>query len=995
MDGLQLLEDVGDGLGLGRETVYIDNINEAETNEIFTVREGESQVNILHLNIRSINKNFNEFLVMLEAMGKLRLDMIFLSETWNVVDENIFNIDGYDLIYSGGKYNQNDGMIVYIKKEYRYSCDIKKINDNTFILIKVGIHDNYWKCIGVYRPPSTDVKQFLLDLDSISNHNNDENVIYVGDINLNILLQDNITHEYLALMGSKGFSCCLDKPTRVTRDSSSCLDHFFFKASTKLNSVCESAILRTYITDHYTTILTIKFLDVKPKGKCQNENNNNTLIKKINIDKLKDTLKKETWKDLYCIQCPELITNTFLKTMKVYIDSCKYCIKINNKTKKKKPWITVGLINSIKHRDKLRKNLNFNNQLEINRYKAYRNLLTGLIKKTKENYYKRLLQKSNNDQKAIWNVFKEIVGVTTSSKKNIKLRSDGVVVTDATKIANIFNEHFTKTGVEMHKKITKHNQLTCSRFDTIERNPNSIYLCPVNKEEIMKEIGSLKNNCAAGPDKISSQIIKYCKEELSEPLVHLINSIFYSGVFPEQLKNSTVVPVYKDKMRDDCNNYRPISIISNIAKIAEKCIKSRLLSFLDKHKILNNQQFGFIQNKSTTDAIYEVLTSVTNSVNKDERTCAVFLDLAKAFDTVPHGRLLTKLERYGIRGQAYNLFSSYLRNRTQTVKIGEKYSIPRTVEIGIPQGTVLGPICFILYINDMFNLDINGHIVSYADDTVVIFRDHYKNNIKEIIERGLTQLKTWLEVNLLSLNIDKTKFIHFTLANTDSPIPLSIKTHNLYCRNKKNCCCGEISRVDNAKYLGIIIDENLKWKEHITYLNNKLRKILPKFYQIRNIANNEIKKSFYYGLVESNIGYGIIGWGSAYDNAMYPLEILQKALIKVLYLRNRCYASDQLFNETNLMTVRNIYYYSSLHFIHTHRHYYEAVKPNYNTRINLSRQFKLPKPNTTFYKRTINYLGLKTYNELPQEINSIVAVNKFKSKLRSHVLTHRSLFNRI
>lgn len=401
-----------------------------------------------------------------------------------------------------------------------------------------------------------------------------------------------------------------------------------------------------------------------------------------------------------------------------------------------------------------------------------------------------------------------------------------------------------------------------------------------------------------------------------------------------------------------------------------------------------------MKNRSTINAIYELLNLITNAINKDEKTCAVFVDMAKAFDTVPHERLLVKLEKYGIRGNAQNLFSNYLNNRVQKVKIGGEFSNPLTVKIGIPQGTVLGPICFLLYMNDMFDLGMGGHVISYADDTVVVFKADSNENLQNMVEQGLQQLKTWLEINLLSMNVNKTNFIHFTLT-TDLTVPNILKIHNLDCNQNTNCNCNEIERVNSTKYLGVITDENLKWKEHIIYLYNKLRKILPKFYQIRNIAREEIKRTLYYGLVKSNLRYGIIVWGSAYDNAIRPLEIIQKTLIKILYTKDRYYPSDQLFKETKLMTIRQIYCFESLNFIHLHSSCFETITANYNTRVQTNKQFKLPKPNKSHYKRTIFYLGLKMYNELPHELKNNQSLNKYKLQLKRHILINSGVYNTI
>lgn len=388
-----------------------------------------------------------------------------------------------------------------------------------------------------------------------------------------------------------------------------------------------------------------------------------------------------------------------------------------------------------------------------------------------------------------------------------------------------------------------------------------------------------------------------------------------------------------------------------------------------------------------------MLSTVRESLNVGERCVAVFLDLAKAFDTVPHDRLIKKLENYGVRGIASKLFLSYLQGRLQTVRMGNSCSDPLGVKIGIPQGTVLGPILFVLYVNDIFNLNIEARVVSFADDTVLLFRNENIELMQEAIAKNLQKLKIWLDLNLLSLNLEKTKYIHFNLS---SSLTMSdhIKIHNVNCHSRPGCNCRTIEKTDSLKYLGVYLDSGLKWKDHTMNLVNKLRKIIPQFYSIRNSMGLDVRMIFYYALVESNIRYGILFWGSAYDNAVLQVQMAQKTLLKILHFKSKLFSTEQLFKESGAMTIRNLYFFECLLFIHTHLQLFTEHETSYQTRNrDNQKKLKLVVPRSSCFARTVDYLGIRTYNSLSADILSISNTGLFKKKIKRYILQNTQEYN--
>ena len=428
---------------------------------------------------------------------------------------------------------------------------------------------------------------------------------------------------------------------------------------------------------------------------------------------------------------------------------------------------------------------------------------------------------NNNSSKNLWKTFGKILKNNKSRVKVNKIKVNNKTISNPTQITNALNNFFTNIGNKLADKFDNQHR---ENFREYLNNPvlESFCLLETSELEVKYHIEKIDVKKATGYDDLPAKFIKNSASLISEPLAKLFNLSITNGEYPDFLKIAKVLPIHKKGEHADMNNYRPISILSHINKIFETIISKQMKNFINKHNIFYKYQYGFRANHSTNHALIEIVDSIKLSVDDGKLAGGIFVDLTKAFDTVNHSILLEKLDNIGIRGTPNKLMESYLTNRFQYVQIGNTKSNLLPINCGVPQGSVLGPLLFIIYINDLANCCLQGKICIFADDTAIYFEC---TNINELLHTGSTimqDLDRWFTANLLTLNTDKSFFCIFRKINKSLNIPDKIEFNNKY-----------ISRAKSIKYLGITIDEFLNWDEHILNLCNSLNSFFSVFYNIR------------------------------------------------------------------------------------------------------------------------------------------------------------------
>ena len=419
--------------------------------------------------------------------------------------------------------------------------------------------------------------------------------------------------------------------------------------------------------------------------------------------------------------------------------------------------MSQGLHKSIKTRAKLYKDYK-TGKIDKGVYVNYRNSLTKLIRARKESYYSTQFSRRITNGADIWKVIKPDVGKNCIHDK---------LATDI----NELNEFFVNLGKSATKHIPKSNSNNYLQY--ITPNPKTFILRETNQAEVLMAGLSIASKCSSGFDELSPKLIKSIIHVLVKPLTHIINLSFRTGVVPRKLKIAKIIPVYKNGDKSLPINYRPISLLPTFSKILEKLMLERLMSFINKYNLLSNCQFGFRAKRGCEDAVYNLSNFVSENLDSNIDVAGLFIDVSKAFDSLSHKILLDKLYQYGFRGQSHAWFTSYLADRFQYVSSSNSSSSFKQVTTGIPQGSILGPIMFLFYINDLPNITDLARFVLFADDTTCLIPCSRNLNTSNHINKVTSAISYWFSINCLALNLVKCKCIYFNLrklANAELPV---------------------------------------------------------------------------------------------------------------------------------------------------------------------------------------------------------------------------------
>ena len=658
------------------------------------------------------------------------------------------------------------------------------------------------------------------------------------------------------------------------------------------------------------------------------------------------------WQSIKTIKDPNHAINVLINKIKECQDKATCITKKNihkNNLCPRSDWITTAIMKSCQNKEYLYNKMKKepkNNQIKET-YKNYVKILNKVIKNAKINYEKHRIKANINNARQLWKIINSKIGKKVKSNNNSinKIaKENNEILTEPNDIANYMNNYFCNIGEKISDsiKINKNKNISLPTS-----NKNSIFLRPTNAMEVQTVIKNMKNK-NGGVDTIHAKSIKTISILMSDTLAYIYNQCIEQSVWPDALKISEIVPIYKAGSKMDVANYRPISLISNLAKILERLIYNRLYDFICKHRILSRKQFGFVKNRGTKEVLSMMTNKLYENLDKSKPIAITFLDLAKAFDTVNHTILLKKLYNYGIRGNAYKLLENYLQNRYQKVRIDQHESERSNVKSGVPQGTILGPLLFILYVNDLLTMMPDSTTFSYADDTAVLAEGTTWKDVECNMNDYLDKIDDWLALNRLSLNVKKTVYITFGNYCDSVPKDIDIRIKNYV-----------LQRVEECKYLGINFDYNLKWDSHTQYIVKKTKYLIFVFYKIAKYMETGTMRIIYFALFHSIMNYGIIAWGGAYNNSTEVLQRVQNRILKII--------NKNSFIQNHPMNIKQLFAYTSL------ISNYSTLKELYlnSNSITRKKSIAVPKRNKTVSEKSNYITSIKIFNGLPNDMKTL------------------------
>ena len=906
--------------------------------EFSSVNTSSSYLSFYFLNIDGLKSNFDEYCINHSSLTNT-FDIICFAET---------NVDSSDLnrFTLGLEYlsldipklpdkQKGSGIIVFYRKSLKLTlverlCSYGTSSKFQILGGKLKTEHGFLHFLIVYRFHSCPVKELSAELESISS-SIDGPCIILGDFNINcfsfsasnhmLTVDDDDTQLYVNSLLGNGYSPLISKGTRYDNrrnNTVTCIDQIWYNM---LSSNIRSGVFNSSVSDHLPIFT---FIPITVSAITAPDPNNTPKIKynitPASLEALSNCIPKITSDtDLFSVMHSASDAYSFFHSAFAEVhDTCLIDKrpKASGRCLDDHPWITIGLAKSSKVKNTLytRWIRSKGTPLEASRYdeyRSYRSKLRDLQKDAKTIYHIHLFEKVNGDARRTWGVINKIRCKMKGSSSPSYIEFNQQLITDRRSICSLYNTYFTDVANKLNSD--KYHNAPPPPEDFRQflgtRSSNSILLYQIEPDEIVKIITSFNNNKSSD---LSVRAIKHVRHLIAPVLTSIFNKCMFSGVFPSELKIAKVIPLFKSGKRQLLSNYRPISILPLFSKIFERLIHSRLSSFFDSQNTIYDNQFGFRKKHSTVHALSTAVKSITQSMN--ERSCSIglFIDFSKAFDTIKHDILLKKLEHYGIRGPAIDLLTDYLSDRYQYVSLDGSCSDLMLISIGVPQGSVLGPLLFIIYINDIANCVTDScsqaMFVLFADDTNVFIRAPSISEAKALAETSLQSISRYLFANYLHINIKKTKYVVFS-SSAKNPPPCKITLDNTI-----------LQRVRCIKFLGVIIDERLNWANQTNSLICKLSKTCGTLRSLSSCLPKSLRAPVFSALVNSHITYGITVWGGNSTN-LEKVFRAQKKCVRSLYKikRRRKFKGSyiyghtkQIFSTNSFLTAHNLYNFSMI-----------------------------------------------------------------------------------
>ena len=944
-------------------------------------------LHFFHVNINSILPKIEE----LRHIARLtKISVIGISESKidsSVNDEEI-SIPGFEIIRKD-RNRHGGGVLAYVSNDLSYNLREDLFSNNEMIFIDIYLPHSRPILIGIaYRPPtdSNFVKTFhetILKCDGFINRE----VYIMGDININMENVNpcsSIKTEYIDFCLNIGISQIIKSFTHVTNNSSSLIDHILTNSQDRIS---QSGVIETTFSDHFSIFFTRKI--------SRNKYNKHRTIKIRSFKNYDKNVYREKLKD---IKLPKLnehsnldeIYEKFVDKLSETIDDVAPLREI--RTKNSTPdWFDGEIMDEIMNRDKLYRIFK-SSKLEGDglRYRSSRNKVQALINSKKQSFITNSLNENKRDSKKLWKTLKNL-GLPSKSKSDskINLNINGNINSKPEDIANHFNDFYSTLAEKLVEKLPDPpNKFTDNETANYYRDhniqENNFTFQPADPKEIAKILENINSSKSPGFDNIPGRFLKDGSEVISKLICDIFNLSILLSKFPKQCKTAKIRPIYKKGSKLEAVNYRPISLLPLISKVFERCIHDQLQKYVTNFNIIYKFQSGFRSDFSTDTCLSYLHDKILKGLDKGEYTGMILIDLQKAFDTIDHKILIYKLKYIGLAKTSIDWIQSYLTSRVSFVEIESHKSSLKDIACGVPQGSILGPLLFLLYVNDMSQA-VTCDLLLYADDSCLTVTHKDVKYIEETLNNNLSSLCDWLVDNKLSIHLGKTESILFGTRNSLN------KTNLVNIKYESQ----NIEQKQKVKYLGIILDDNLTGKSMVDSILTKINAKLRFLYRKRKFLDNDTRRLLCNSLIQPHYDFACSSWYPLLNkNLKQRLQVSQNKCIRFcLNLNYRDRIDINRFREINWLPVskRVEQCICTLIYKFFHKNVPKYIEDIFNvktTKYNIRNPNMLTRPlcKNASGQKAISFLGPKIWADIPNDIKKKCTITSFKHEFKKHFL---------
>lgn len=896
------------------------------------------------------------------------------------IDDCEVNMPGYSVVRCDGENRNAGGVMMYIRDDIKYEVIAReKIVSNCWC-VAVEIKDLIYRGIVlvVYHSPSAsdgDFVRFIVDVVDLLVAKGQ--CIMLGDFNIDLMADMFYARKIINEMLNLGMKQYVDKPTRITESSQTLIDLVF--ANTKVKCIVYD---KPRITDHLWVSVELNKSNIKEKYREFTSRDYSKFLIDDFLYKVEEKLERKG--NLEVNERVEKFIQNMVAALDMVAPKKKFKIP---KVWEGKKWYTDDIRMATKTRDEAyAKAIYTGEEQDWLHFKTKRNIVVKIIRKKKKEYYEYMIDGNKNDPVLMWKTLKEVIrGEAIGSKEIDKIDFELVRNVDESNVANNFNLFYIQSINNIIESIENNDNNNKEIIFMVKNRVIMENFELVNLEKLEQIVMALPNK--KGTDEgISSDILKMTFHVIKYELLGIINDSLTKGVCPEGWKTATVIPIPKIEKPRKASDYRPINILPIYEKVLELIVKEQIEEFVQRNDIISEHQSGYRKYHSCESALQSVLDDWKLSTSEGKMIGVVFLDLKRAFETVDRKRLLVKLDQYGMKGKVLEWFRTYLNNRFQQVKFNNKWSKCLKTEYGVPQGSVLGPLLFTIYINDIVEVCPEEYnIKMFADDTLLYVNGECSEEIERKANTILNIVEKWMCANKLKMNVSKTKFMIVRSVRKEQRGNIKLR-----------CYDGNvIERVDKIKHLGVIIDDRLQFKDHCDYMLKKIGKKTSFLNRIGNFISAYARCTVYKSIIAPHFEYCaslLVGVG---ETQLKKLQVAQNRAMRVVLQCNKYTKVEHMLQALQFMSVRQRLYYSVCIFIFKIVNNMAPVVLSNKIEIEVrecdrqtrqAENIRLTLRKTRSAQKSLFYEGIKMYNSLPIEIRQREKLTSFRRLLKEYVV---------